>query len=87
MKKQSFGDNWTCNGVSVTLPHDAMIHQSRKPDAPSGSAQAYFPGGKYVYEKRFQRPEAEHVMLEFEGVYRNAKVFINDREAGGAAYG
>lgn len=87
MKKQSFNDNWTCNDQPVTLPHDAMIHQERKPDSPSGSAQAYFPGGKYVYEKHFRKPEAEHVLLEFEGVYRNAKVFINDKQAGGAAYG
>ena len=79
--------NWLCDGQPVTLPHDAMIHQERKPDAPSGSAQAYFPGGKYIYEKHFQRPDAEHVILEFEGVYRDTKVFINDREAGGAAYG
>ena len=87
MKKQSFNDSWSCNGQSVTLPHDAMIHLERKDGNLSGSAQAYFPGGKYVYEKRFQRPEAEHARIQFEGVYRNAKVFINDREAGGAAYG
>lgn len=87
MKKQTFNDSWSCNGQPVTLPHDAMIHLERKSGDPSGSAQAYFPGGKYVYEKRFRRPEAEHALFEFEGVYRNAKVFINDREAGGAAYG
>jgi hypothetical protein len=87
MKKQSFNDNWTCNDQPVTLPHDATIHQERKPDSPSGSAQAYFPGRKHVYEKHFRKPEAEHVLLEFEGVYRNAKVFINEKQAGGAAYG
>ena len=27
------------------------------------------------------------MLLEFEGVYRNARVFINDKQAGGAAYG
>ena len=87
MKKQSFNENWRCNGQPVTLPHDAMLHGERRPDAASGSAQAYFPGGKYVYEKRFLRPEAQRVILQFEGVYKNAKVFVNDQLAGGATYG
>jgi len=87
MKKISFNDNWTCNGKAVTLPHDAMIHETRVPGHASGSAQAFFPGGSYVYEKTFQKPDAEHVLFQFEGVYKNAKVYINGHEAGGAPYG
>lgn len=87
MKKINFNANWYCNGKPVTLPHDAMIHEERKADNPSGSAQAYFPGGTYVYEKTFEKPNAESVVFQFEGVYQNAKVFINGKEAGGAAYG
>ena len=87
MKKLCFNTGWTCNGAAVTLPHDAMIHERRKADNPSGSAQAYFPGGKYVYEKTFEKPDAEHVLLQFEGVYQNAKVTINGKEAGGTEYG
>lgn len=87
MKKTLFNDGWVCNGKAVTLPHDAMLHGQRRPDAASGSAGAFFPDGEYVYEKTFIRPAAEHVLLHFEGVYKNAKVYINGREAGGAAYG
>ena len=87
MKKLCFNTGWTCNGAAVRLPHDAMIHERRKADNPSGSAQAYFPGGKYVYEKTFERPDAEHVTFQFEGVYQNAKVTINGKEAGGTEYG
>ena len=58
MKKVAFNDNWTCNGKSVTLPHDAMLHEPRAADAPSGSAGAFFKGGSYTYEKKFQRPDA-----------------------------
>ena len=87
MKKISFNQNWTCNGKAVTLPHDAMIHEKRVPGHASGSAQAFFPGGSYVYEKTFEKPNAEHVVFQFEGVYKNAKVFINGKEAGGALYG
>ena len=87
MKKVSFNNNWTCNGAAVTLPHDAMIHQKRVPGHASGSAQAFFPGGSYVYEKTFEKPQAEHIVFQFEGVYKNAKVFINGKEAGGVPYG
>ena len=87
MKKISFNDHWTCNGNTVTLPHDAMLHEKRSADNPSGSAGAFFPGGRYVYEKTFARPDAGHVILQFEGVYKNAKVYVNNALAGGAAYG
>ena len=87
MRKTAFVNDWTCNGKPVTLPHDAMIHEERRPDAKSGSAGACFPDGKYVYEKTFERPASDHVLLLFEGVYKNARVFLNEREAGGAAYG
>ena len=92
MKKTSFNDGWLfakAGGslTSVTIPHDAMIHEPRNGKNPSGSAQAFFPGGKYAYQKTFQRPRDAHAVIQFEGVYKNARVFINDREAGGNAYG
>ena len=51
MKKAAFTENWTCNGTSVIVPHDAMIHEKRTADAAGGSAHGYFPGGIYTYEK------------------------------------
>ena len=87
MKKLNFNLDWTCIGKAVQLPHDAMIHETRKADNPSGSAQAYFPGGTYVYEKKFENPTAEHVVFQFEGVYQNAKVYINGKKVGGTEYG
>ena len=87
MKKTSFNDSWYCNGAAVTLPHDAMIHEKRRADAACTGAGAFFPDGEYVYEKTFDRPAAAHVLIQFEGVYKNAKVYLNGQEAGGAAYG
>lgn len=95
MKRISFNDNWTfCkhDGAqkSVTLPHDAMLEEMRSPDAKSGSACAFFPGGLYEYEKTFTAPEewrGKTVLLQFEGVYKNSTVYINGKKAGGAAYG
>lgn len=92
MKKTAWNDNWIFkkqDGTQrmVTLPHDAMIEEERRPDAPAGGAGAFFPGGIYIYEKRFTAEPGEHLEFYFEGVYRNARVLINGKEAGGAAYG
>lgn len=91
-----FGKDWTFTSspdgrsAIVDLPHDAMLDAPRSEDAPGGGGEAYYEGGIYVYEKTFQVPAAwldKHVTLDFDGVYCRSKVLINDREAGGAAYG
>lgn len=96
MKRQDFNQDWKYHkeGSSqkeiVTLPHDAMIHEKRDPKSPGGHANAYFPGGVYIYEKDFFVPkewEEKHVELEFGGIYKNSKVFLNGQEAGGRPYG
>ena len=96
MWRQSFNTGWRFGRgdapaiQEVTLPHDAMLGEERTADAPSGSAGAYFHGNVYIYEKEFEAPkewEEQHVLFQFEGVYRNARVFINEKQAGGAAYG
>ena len=78
----------------VTLPHDALIGQDRVP--PDGHAQsdggagAYFPGGAFEYRKTFSVPEeyrGRRILLEFEGVYRDAMVYINGDYAGQRPYG
>lgn len=51
MKKINFNSGWICNGAAVIVPHDAMLHQKRDPKSPTGSAQSFFPGSVYVYEK------------------------------------
>ena len=95
MKQIAFNDNWSFykDGElteKVTLPHDAMIGEDRGPMNPSGSAGAYFSGGKYIYEKKFIVPadySEKQLVFEFEGVYKNAEVSINGKEVGGCAYG
>ena len=90
MKKISFNENWRCNGTPVTLPHDAMIHETRAADAPGGGGHGYFPGGVYTYEKTFTAPADwanKTVSLLFEGVYKNSAVTVNGKEAGGQPYG
>jgi beta-galactosidase len=63
----------------VTLPHDAMIGAER---SPSGhGATAYFPGGTWEYRKSFE-PSSDDagsaVFLEFDGIYRDGSVRVND---------
>ncbi|MEU3618799.1 glycoside hydrolase family 2 TIM barrel-domain containing protein [Streptomyces sp. NPDC006872] len=77
----------------VTLPHDAMIGQQRAaPDEVTmeGAAGAYFPGGVFEYRKSFAVPEesrGKRIFVEFEGVYRDATVYINGDYAGQRPYG
>ncbi len=68
------------NKISVTLPHDAMIREKRDKDCPAGAQSGFYPGGVYTYEKSFLAPEEwknQDVVLEFEGIYGRARVWIN----------
>ena len=73
------------NAVSVTLPHDAMLGLSRGADSAAGASSGYFPGGWVEYSKDFDGPaewRTKRVSLTFEGVYRDAKIFVNGAFAG-----
>lgn len=96
MKRQNFNENWYYQKAGskkrepVTLPHDAMIHDVRDANSPGTHANAFFHGGIYFYEKEFFAPyewNGKHIELEFGGVYRNARIFVNDQEAGYHPYG
>ena len=66
--------------MAITLPHDATIHEYRTPDAPSGTNKAFYPNGAYLYTKTFYAPAEwaqKRVSIEFEGVYMNARVYLN----------
>lgn len=66
--------------VPVRLPHDAVIATQRDPAAPSGAPTGFFQGGVWEYIKRFDAPvewRDKTVLLDFEGVYRSATIFLN----------
>jgi beta-galactosidase len=96
MKRMNFNQGWEFQRMSsnewqvIHLPHDAMLTEKRLPDCANGKNTGYFPGGKYLYRKRFVASEDwadKCVLLEFEGVYRNCTVEINGEIAGGHRYG
>src|SRR6478736_9212871 len=64
----------------VRLPHDAVRDLPRSADSDQGVHTGYYPGGVFEYAKTFDVPEdwrERTVVLEFEGVYRDAVVFVN----------
>ena len=71
----------------VTLPHDAMIGGERTPSA--GPQSGYFPGGSWEYRRTLEVPigDTDAVVLEFEGVYRDAVVSVNGTLAAHRPYG
>ncbi len=73
---------------AVTLPHDAALGRDR--DASHGAGAGYVPGGVYEYRTTLAAPEEyrdQRVLLEFEGVYRSAMVYVNGALAGQWATG
>ncbi|MDD2994275.1 MAG: glycoside hydrolase family 2 TIM barrel-domain containing protein [Pygmaiobacter sp.] len=65
---------------TVHLPHDAMVHEDRKKDTQNGAQTGFWPGGAYTYIKTIAAPQGwqdKTVLLEFEGVYETAMVYIN----------
>ena len=67
--------------INVTLPHDAMILEERTPTTKNGSTTGFYPGGTYYYTKELFIPEEwkdRVVVLEFEGVYAHAFVYVNN---------
>lgn len=97
MKRIDFNSGWKYRraGINeswkeVTIPHDAMISEKRTGDSAGGINTGWFEGYDYVYEKTFEVSEdmkGHEVSFEFEGVYHNAEVYINDKKAGYRPYG
>lgn len=73
---------------NVTLPHDFSISQSF---TTGGEAESGFlPGGTGWYRKSFALPESESgkmVLLNFDGVYSDAYVYVNGSYVGEHHYG
>lgn len=97
MKKLDFNTDWhykrldeTGTGRKITVPHDAMCAERRSQQSRGQHNIGWFLGCDYEYRKRFfVSPEYKNgaVLLEFEGVYHNAEVYINGKKAGYRPYG
>ncbi len=67
----------------LRLPHDWSVEGEFSADHPATPGGGALPGGVGWYRKTFRSPEAgRQVTVEFDGIYRNATVWLNGREVG-----
>ena len=74
----------------LDLPHDWSIEGEFSEKAPSGTGGGALPGGIGWYRKTFTVPmtaKGKSIFIEFDGVYRNSEVWINDHYLGKRPYG
>ena len=81
-EEHAFALIWSVPGSArdITLPHDAMIEEKADPMSPNGANTGFRNGGTYTYLKLFYAPEdweQKTVLVYFEGIYRNALVYLN----------
>lgn len=97
MKATPLLTGWTCRhlgdtapGKTVTLPHDAMLAEPRTALSAGGTNTGWYEGYDYEYQRTLTVPEnelADTHILEFEGVYHNAEVWLNGQKAAFRPYG
>ena len=97
MKHIPFNEGWKfqrCDeegeGVPVHIPHDAMLSENRTENSAGGTNSGWYEGRDYRYTKKFFVPveyREQEILIEFEGVYRNADVYLNGRKAANRPYG
>ena len=97
MKPTPLLTGWTCRhlgdtapGKAVTLPHDAMLAEPRTAISAGGTNTDWYEGYDYEYQRTLTVPEnelADTHILEFEGVYHNAEVWLNGQKAAFRPYG
>ena len=74
----------------VDLPHDWSIESRPDKDNPSGAGGGFFLTGVGWYRKTFRAAagwQGKRVSVEFDGVYRDATVYLNGRMLGTHPYG
>lgn len=71
----------------VALPHDFCIYGPFDPKVKDGTRNGFRPLGIGWYRKTFVTPEAKCVRLDFEGVFREAKIWVNGALVATNTYG
>ena len=97
MKATPLLTGWTCRhlgdtapGKPVTLPHDAMLAEPRTALSAGGTNTGWYEGYDYEYRRTLTVPGnelADTHILEFEGVYHNAEIWLNGQKAAFRPYG
>lgn len=86
-EKPAFDDN---SWQEVTLPHDWSIAGKPNQESKSGGGGGFFPTGIGWYRYTLDAPDYwmdKTISLNFEGVYQNARVWVNGQEITHHPYG
>ena len=84
---EPIGHDWwwmepdTTTWRTVDLPHDWSVELPRKADNPSGVSNGFFEMGRGYYRKSITPAEdwrGKKVFVEFEGVYMNAEIWLDE---------
>ncbi|MBR0424738.1 MAG: glycoside hydrolase family 2, partial [Clostridia bacterium] len=97
MRRSDWNDGWYQKHLQtneephpVRIPDDAMLRELRTAKAMGGLNVGWFEGRDYSYTKAFSLTEEQlsgALLLEFEGVYRKAEVYVNGEKAAFRPYG
>jgi beta-galactosidase len=74
----------------LNLPHDWSVEGAFDKHNPAGGNGAYLPAGIGWYRKSFHLPDSlkgKRLVIQFDGVYMNSKVYINGHFLGHYPYG
>ena len=74
----------------LSVPHDWAFEADYAENAAQGPQGGYKPGGVGWYRKSFKLPEnwdGKHISIEFDAVYMNSEVWINETYLGKRPYG
>lgn len=78
------------HAVVVDLPDDAMFSEKQTEHSVNAGKTGFLDGNTYKYYKTCFIPreyEGKNIMLQFEGISKNASVYVNKSLAGQCAYG
>ncbi len=75
---------------NVNIPHDWAIEGPVLESNPSGKSGGFFPGGEGWYRKSFEAEsgwDGKRIYILFNGIYRNADIWINGKKLVHQFYG
>lgn len=84
MKKICISKNWNFSmpelpgKKTVDLPHDYSVTLPRDPKSAGGASVGFFGGTKGSYVKYMKFEPAEHTILDIDGAYMCARIYLNN---------
>ena len=87
MKKICISKDWRFSSpehpeqINIDLPHDYSIGTTRNPKSAGGASNGFFEGTQGKYTKYMKFDNDEHVILDIDGAYMCARVFLNENSS------